>query len=60
MKWHQTLAVTLVALFLSGRHNELVAGLRERMEGSAATLDFERAARVLGVQIAGDANRLFT
>jgi excinuclease ABC subunit C len=34
-----------VGLFLTGRHRELVAGLRERMETDAAELDFEAAAR---------------
>ncbi len=35
-----------VALFLGGRHGELVAGLRERMETKAAALEFEVAARL--------------
>jgi excinuclease ABC subunit C len=35
-----------VALFLSGRHRELVDGLRQRMESKAAALEFEVAARV--------------
>jgi excinuclease ABC subunit C len=34
-----------VGLFLTGRHRELIAGLRERMEADAANLDFEAAAR---------------
>jgi excinuclease ABC subunit C len=35
-----------VGYFLSGRHRELVDGLRERMETRAADLDFEIAARL--------------
>ena len=35
-----------VALFLAGRHNELIKGLRARMEASAESLDFEIAARL--------------
>ncbi|MCR9159925.1 MAG: excinuclease ABC subunit UvrC [Nannocystaceae bacterium] len=35
-----------VALFLAGRHNELIKGLRSRMESAAAELNFEVAARV--------------
>jgi excinuclease ABC subunit C len=34
-----------VGLFLTGRHRELIARLRERMESHAANLDFEAAAR---------------
>jgi len=35
-----------VALFLGGRHKELVADLKARMEAAAAELDFESAARL--------------
>jgi len=35
-----------VALFLAGRHKELVAGLEGRMRASAEVLEFERAARI--------------
>ncbi len=35
-----------VSLFLAGRHNELIKGLRSRMESAAADLEFEIAARV--------------
>ncbi len=35
-----------VALFLAGRHKELIHGLRARMEAAATTLDFEIAARL--------------
>lgn len=35
-----------VALFLAGRHRELVTGLEARMEGAAAGLEFETAARI--------------
>lgn len=35
-----------VSLFLGGRHKELVADLKARMEAAAAELDFESAARL--------------
>lgn len=35
-----------VSLFLAGRHNELIKGLRSRMESAAGNLEFEIAARV--------------
>lgn len=35
-----------VGLFLAGRHNELVAGLRARMQAAAEALEFETAARI--------------
>ena len=35
-----------VALFLAGRHRELTAGLRARMQQAAAALEFETAARI--------------
>ncbi len=35
-----------VALFLAGRHRELIHGLRARMETAAASLEFELAARL--------------
>ncbi len=35
-----------VSLFLGGRHKELVADLKARMEAAAAQLDFESAARL--------------
>jgi len=35
-----------VSLFLAGRHNELVKGLRTRMEKAAEALEFETAARL--------------
>lgn len=35
-----------VGLFLSGRHRELVDGLKRRMKGAADGLDFETAARL--------------
>lgn len=35
-----------VALFLAGRHRELIDGLGQRMSGAAAELEFEKAARV--------------
>jgi len=42
---HYAEQVRDVGLFLTGRHRELIAGLRERMESHAANLDFEAAAR---------------
>ena len=35
-----------VALFLAGRHRELINGIRARMESAATDLDFELAARL--------------
>ncbi len=35
-----------VSLFLAGRHNELIVGLRGRMESAAEALEFETAARM--------------
>lgn len=39
-------AVTAVDMFLSGRHEELVKGLRQKMEQAAEDLNFERAAEL--------------
>ena len=35
-----------VALFLAGRHRELIDGLRDRMSAAANALEFEQAARI--------------
>lgn len=35
-----------VSLFLEGRHDQLIPALREKMEGAAANLEFERAAKL--------------